>query len=91
MNWKLKWMSRVSGQVEVDGGKMVWKLLARPSTQYAAEVCLTGGRSACRKLGLPQMKIGRRLLGESNRVAGVAVQGDLGSRKPEGRDEGGAW
>ena len=91
MDWKLTWMSRVSGQVEVDGGKMVWKLLARPCTEYAAEVCWTGGHSACRKLGLPQMKIGRRLLGESNRVAGVAVQGDVVWSKPEGRDEGGAW
>ena len=34
--------------------------------------------------------MGRRLLGASNTVAGVAVQGDLGWRKlgKEGRDEG---
>ena len=45
--------------------------------EYAAEVWWTGGRSsACRKLDLAQMKMGMRLLGVSNTVAGVAVQGD---------------
>ena len=32
-----------------------------------------------------------KLLGASNIVAGVAVQGDLGWRKLEGRDEGDVW
>ena len=41
---------------------------------YAAEVCWTGGRNENRKLGLPQMKMGRILLDESNTAAGVAVQ-----------------
>ena len=43
--------------------------------EYAEEVCWTGGRSACRKLGLPQMKKGSRL------------KGDPGWRKPEGSDK----
>ena len=34
----MTWMSRVNGQVEVDGGRMVWELLARPSMEYAGEV-----------------------------------------------------
>ena len=58
---------------------------------YAAEVCWTGGRNENRKLGLPQMKMGRILLDESNTAAGVAVQWDLGWRKPEERDEGDVW
>ena len=37
------------------------------------------------------MKIGRRLLGASNTVARVAVQGDLGWRKLDGRDDGDIW
>ena len=56
--------------------------------EYAAEVWWTGGCSACRKLELSQMKMGRKSLGASNTVAGGAVQGDLGWRKLEERDEG---
>ena len=41
----------------------------------------------CRKPELAQMRVGRRLLGESNTVAGEAVQGDLGCRKLEERKE----
>ena len=48
--------------------------------EYAAEVWWSGGYSACRKLESAQMKVGRRLLGESNKVAGEAGQGDLGKR-----------
>ena len=33
------------------------------------------------------MKVGRRLLGASNTVAGVVLQGDLGCRKLEERRE----
>ena len=29
MDWKVTWMSRVNGQVEVDRGRMVLELLAR--------------------------------------------------------------
>ena len=60
-------------QVEVDRGRMVWELLVRPSIEYAAEAWWIVGRSACRKLKSSQMKMGRRLLGTSNTVAGVAV------------------
>ena len=42
-----------------------------------------GGLSACRKLESAQMKMGRRLLGANNRVAGVVVQRDLGWRRDE--------
>ena len=58
--------------------------------EYAALVWWTGGCSACRKLKSAQMKTGRRLLGASNTVAGVAVQGNLGWEEAggkEGRDE----
>ena len=47
---RVTWMSRVNGQVEVERGRMVWKLLARPCMEYAAKVWWTGGQSACRKL-----------------------------------------
>ena len=78
-------MSGVSGQVEVNRGRIVWELLARPSMWYTAEVWWTGGRSACWKLESSQIKIGRSLLEASNTVAGVAMQGDLGWRKLEER------
>ena len=41
------WMSRVNGQVEVDGRKMVWEL--------TAEVWWSGEHSACKKLEAAQM------------------------------------
>ena len=84
---KVMWMSRVNGQVEVDRGRMVRKLMGRLSVEHAAEVLWSGGRSAYRKLESGQMRVGRRLLGESNTVAGVAVQGDLEWRKLEERRE----
>ena len=31
-------MSRVNGQVEVDSGRMVWKLIGRPRVEHAAEM-----------------------------------------------------
>ena len=43
--------------------------------EHAAEVWWPGGPSACWKLESAQMRVGRRLLGESNIVTGVAVQG----------------
>ncbi len=78
---RMTWTSRVNGKVEVGRGRMVWELLARPSMEYAAEVWWTGRRSACRKLESSPMKMGRRLLGATSTIAGVAVQGDLGWRK----------
>ena len=84
---KVIWMSRVNGQVEVDRGRMVWELLARPSMEHIAEPWWIRGRSACRKLESAQMEMGWRLLGASNTVAGVAVPCDLGWRKLEERRE----
>ena len=80
---KVTWMSRVNGLVNIDKGRMVCELLARPSMEYAAEVWWAGGCTACRKLESGQMGEGRILLGESNTVAGVAVEGDLEWRKLE--------
>ena len=51
--------------------------------KHAAEVLWSGGRSVYRKMESAQMRVGRRLLGESNTVAGVVVQGDLEWRKLE--------
>ena len=70
-------MSRVNGQ-EVDRGRTVWELIGRPSVEHAAEVWWSGGHSMCRKMESAQMRVGRRLLGASSTVTGVAVQGDLG-------------
>ena len=55
--------------------------------KHAAEARWSGRRSVCRKLESAQMRVGRRLLGVSNTVAGVAVQGDLGWRMLEERRE----
>ena len=49
--------------------------------EYAAEMWWIRG----------QMKMGRRLLRANNTVAGVAVQGDLGWRMLEGRDDSHVW
>ena len=32
---RVAWMNRMNGQVEVDRGRMMWKLLTRPSMEYA--------------------------------------------------------
>ena len=58
-------------------------------TEYGrcTEMWSSGEHSACRKLESAEMRVGRRLLGASNTVARVAVQGDLGWRKLEERRE----
>ena len=61
MDWKVD----VNGQVEVDRGRMVWELVARPSMEYGAEVWWTGAHCACRKLESFQMKMGRRCWGKA--------------------------
>ena len=43
--------------------------------------------TASRKVETTQMRVGKILLGANNTVVGVAVQGDQGWRKLEGRDE----
>ena len=55
--------------------------------EHAAEVWWSGGRSVCKKLESAQMRVGKRFLGASNTVAGVAVQGHPGWRKLEERRE----
>ena len=55
--------------------------------EYAAEVCWMGGLTTCRNQESAQMRVGRRFWGESNRVAEMAVQGDLGWRKLEEKRE----
>ena len=64
-------MSRVNEQVEVDRGRMVWELIGSRVWSSSRSVVV---RRA-------QMRVGRRLLGASNTVAGVAVQRDLGWRR----------
>ena len=68
-------MSRKDGQVEVERGRLVWELLARPGLEHAAEVWSSwwpGGKSVNRKLEAVQERIGRRLQGASRTVAGAA-------------------
>ena len=43
-------MSKLNGKMEVDRGRTMWELLARPSLEHAAEVWLAGGQTARRKL-----------------------------------------
>ncbi len=58
---KIKWMSRVDGEMEVERGRLIWELLARPSLEHAAEVWWPGSKAMCRKLEAAQEKVGRRL------------------------------
>ncbi len=74
----------MNGQMEVDRRRMVWELRGRSSVEHAAKWVRD---SAVRKLESAQMSIGWRLLGASNTVAEVAMQGDPGWRKPENRRE----
>ncbi len=37
IGWRTEWISRVNGQVEVEQGRLIWKLLACPSLEHAAE------------------------------------------------------
>ena len=46
---RTEWMSRVNGQIEVERGRQIWELLARPSLEHAASVWWTGGKVANRK------------------------------------------
>ena len=84
---KVMCMSRVNRQVEGDRGLMAWALIRKLSVAHAAEVWWSGWCSACSKLESTQMRDGRILLGASNTVEGVAVQGDLGWWKLEERRE----
>ena len=81
-------MSKKDGQIEVERGRLVWELLARPTLEHAAEILWPGGKTANRNLEAVQEKLGKRLLGASRSVPGAAVRGDLGWRKLEERKEG---
>ena len=65
---KVEWMSRKDGQIEVDRGRLVWELLARPGLEHAAEIWWPGGKAANKKLEAVQDEVGRRLLGASRTV-----------------------
>ena len=52
-------MSRVNGQIEVERGRLIWELLARPSLEHAVSVWWTGGKVANRKLEAVQERVGR--------------------------------
>ena len=58
---KVEWMGRKDGQFEVERGRLIWVLLARPSIERAAEVWWPGGKTANRKLEAVQERISRRL------------------------------
>ena len=38
MGGRIGCMSRVNGEMEVDRGRLVWELLARPCLEHASEV-----------------------------------------------------
>ena len=79
---KVTWMSRVNGQVDVDGGRMVWELLARPSMVYAAQVWWTRGCTA-QEAGVGTDESRYVIVRSKQYRARVAVQGGLGWRKLE--------
>ena len=53
----------MKSEMEIDRGRTVWEVLARPSLEHAAEIWLTGGQTGLRKLESVQMRMGRSLLG----------------------------
>ena len=72
---KIEWMSRLNGVVEIDRGRFIWELLARPAIEHAAKVWWVGGKVVRRKL---EERVGRRLLMSGPTVAGVAARGEFG-------------
>ena len=44
-------MSRVNGGMEVDRGRLIWELIARPCLEHASEVWWTGGEGSKQELG----------------------------------------
>ena len=41
-------MSRVNGEIEVDKGRLISELLARPCLEQCIEVWCTGGNAECK-------------------------------------------
>ena len=73
-------MSRMNGQVKVDRGRMAWESIRKPCVKHAIEVWWSVGHSAGRKLESAQLRVGRKMLGESNTLAEEAAEGYLGWR-----------
>ena len=49
--------SSYNGQIEVERGRLVWELLARPSLEHAASVWWTGGNVANKRLEAVQERV----------------------------------
>ena len=64
-------MSRVNGEMEVDRGRPIWELLARPFLEHASEVWWAGGKATCNSLKTIQENIGRKLVGASRQLQGL--------------------
>ena len=53
---KTEWMSRKDGQIEVERGRLVWELLAKPSLEHPAEMWWPYGKIANKNLEAVQEK-----------------------------------
>ena len=73
-------MSRVNGEMKVDRGRLIWKLLARTCLEHASEMWWAGRRQHA-GLVKNSRNIGRKLVPE------VAVRGNPDRRKLEERRE----
>ena len=54
-------MSRNNGQIEVERGRLVWELLARPSLKHTAEIWWPGMKAANKKLESIYDTVGKHL------------------------------
>ena len=76
MDWKGDMDEHSQWADVMDRGRMVWELLVRPSRSMQQKC--GGQEDMCMlEVGVGKMKLGRRLLGANNTVAGMAVQGNL--------------
>ena len=67
--------------MDVERGRLIWELLARPAFEHAAEGWWKGGESNEQEVGIGAGKSGSRTM------AGVAVRGELGWWSLEERRE----
>ena len=73
MGARIGCMSKVNGEMAVDRDRLIWELLASPCLEHASEC---GGQEGRQRTGIwkkNQENIGRKLVGGSSSVAGVAV------------------
>ena len=56
---KTEWMSRRDGQIEVERGRLVWELLAKPCLEHPAEMWWPYGKIANKNLEAVQEKWAR--------------------------------